>query len=336
MRLFTLPLLITLCIACVAYAYGGMHALSLIAILSILEITLSFDNAIVNARTLRLMSAAWQQRFIMWGIPIAVFGTRFVLPILIVAAATHISPLAITSLALFDAPRYSFYVHAAHDTIAAFGGIFLLLVSLSYFFDTEKTTHWIRAIEQRTSSWGAVPAIEVIITLSILLVCAYGKHDSAAAILFAGLIGVISFMSIDGVMKALGVENTHTLNAGILSFIYLEILDAAFSLDGVVGAFAITSSIVTIIAGLCIGALFVRACTVHFVRSRALDSLVYLEHGAHWAIFCLALSMFVSLFVPVPEMVTGTVGIIFVGLSYLSSQHALQSTHANTTRIPIR
>jgi hypothetical protein len=111
-------------------------------------------------------------------------------------------------------------------------------------------------------------------------------------------------------------------SGGAALFIYLNVLDSAFSLDGVVGAFAVTNSLPVIIAGLGIGALFVRTFTIALVRAKTLSTLVYLEHGAHWAIFGLALAMIAGIFVDVPETVTGLVGFVFVGLSYLSSRKA--------------
>ncbi|MEK9177041.1 MAG: DUF475 domain-containing protein, partial [Patescibacteria group bacterium] len=94
---------------------------------------------------------------------------------------------------------------------------------------------------------------------------------------------------------------------------------SAFSLDGVVGAFALTSAIPVIAVGLGIGAYFVRSLTIYMVRERTLETLRYLEHGAHWAIFGLAGSMFANLIVEVPELVTGGIGFVFLVAAYYSS-----------------
>ncbi len=320
MRAFIFPILFALFAGIMSFALGGIATLSLVALLAVLEMTLSFDNAVVNARVLKRMSPLWQQRFLVWGIPIAVFGTRLVLPILIVSLAAGISPITITQLALFDAARYAEYVHGAHEAIAAFGSAFLLMVSLKYFIDYEKKVHWLKIIERHLSAWGGIEAIEVALTLGALVISALLAPLHAATILIAGLIGVISFIVVEGIAQSFEMEAKGTLTGGLATFIYLEVLDSALSLDGVVGAFAITSSILTIITGLCIGAMFVRSFTVALVRAKTLDSLIYLEHGAHWAIFGLALSMLASIFVHVPETITGFIGIIFIGLSYLSSR----------------
>lgn len=325
MRIFVLPFTVALLAGIAAFFLGGLEALSLVALLAVLEITLSFDNAVVNAKVLKRMSEVWQRRFMTWGIPIAVFGTRFILPIVIVAAAAGLSPFFVLHLALFDPTQYAEHVHGAHVAIAAFGSAFLLMVSLRYFVDREKTVHWIKSVERHLSRWGGIDALEIAITLSALLMAALLTPEPGT-VLVAGLIGVIAFIVIGGIAQSFEM-NTKSGAAlgGAATFLYLEVLDAAFSLDGVVGAFAITSSVIQIITGLAIGALFVRAFTVSLVRAHTLDSLVYLEHGAHWAIFGLALSMLMSIFMHVPETVTGLIGITFIGFSYLSSRAELKN-----------
>ena len=96
-------------------------------------------------------------------------------------------------------------------------------------------------------------------------------------------------------------------------------LDASFSFDGVIGAFAITKDIVIIMIGLGIGAMFVRSMTVFLVRKQTLDSYVYLEHGAHYAIGILAVIMLASMKYHIPEIVTGFVGVVFIAAALWSS-----------------
>jgi hypothetical protein len=104
-----------------------------------------------------------------------------------------------------------------------------------------------------------------------------------------------------------------------MSFLYLEVLDASFSFDGVIGAFAITQDVVIIMLGLAIGAMFVRSLTVYLVRQGTLDEYVFLEHGAHYAIGSLAAIMLASMSHHIPEIVTGLIGALFIGLSVYSS-----------------
>lgn len=326
MKVLIFPAVISGVVLIVAFIWGGLSALFLVALLAILETTLSFDNAVVNAKVLARMDELWQRRFLTWGILVAVFGTRFVLPILIVAAAAGLSPIAVALLAFFDPVQYGAHLDEAHVAIASFGSVFLLLVSLKYFFNDRKTVHWITIIERHMSRWGGVEAIEIAIVLLVLLLCAFLLPAEAATILIAGLIGAILFIIIEGIAQSFQMEtSTGVVGAGLALFIYLNVLDSAFSLDGVVGAFAITSNLPVIIAGLGIGAIFVRSFTVALVRAHTLENLPYLEHGAHYAIFGLALSMLVGIFIHVPEAITGLIGLVFIVLAYISSRREIRS-----------
>ncbi len=332
MGVFIFPAVVSIAVGVAAFVWGGMQALFLVVLLAVLETTLSFDNAVVNAKVLARMDARWQRRFLQWGIPVAVFGTRFVLPIFIVAAAAGLAPLAVLNLALFDPTQYGHYLEDAHVAIAAFGSAFLFMVSLKYFFNDRKTVHWIAIIERYLSRWGGIEAIEVALTLLVLLACAFLVPLEASAILISGIIGVVLFIVIEGIAQSFEMQagaspafgGASVAAAGTVLFVYLNVLDAAFSLDGVVGAFAITSSLPIIIAGLGIGAIFVRAFTVALVRAKTLDTLIYLEHGAHWAIFGLALAMLTTIFVHVPEAVTGLIGLVFIVLAYISSRREMR------------
>ena len=143
---FGFPILISLVTLFAVYAWGGVHAFFLAGILSVLEVTLSFDNAVVNAKILSRMSAVWQKRFLTWGILVAVFGTRLILPILIVSATVFISPIAIAVLAFSNPEAYASLLAGAGNAIGSFGGAFLLMVSLKYFFDSGKQIHFLLVI----------------------------------------------------------------------------------------------------------------------------------------------------------------------------------------------
>ncbi|RJQ33307.1 DUF475 domain-containing protein [Candidatus Parcubacteria bacterium] len=324
MKILLFPTIVALVAGVGVFLWGGAAALMLFLLLATLETTLSFDNAVVNAKILTRMSALWQQRFLTWGILIAVFGTRLVLPVLIVAAAAWLTPWAVVQLALFDPVQYGEHLRHAHVSIAAFGSAFLLLVSLKYFFNDRKTVHWIKSVERLLSRWGGIEAIEIALVLLILLGASFLAPHEAAAILAAGLVGVVLFIVIQGFADVFesGAEHATEVatKASVALFVYLNVLDSAFSLDGVVAAFAITTSVLIIVAGLGVGALFVRSFTLMLVRAKTLDTLVYLEHGAHYAILGLAIAMLVGIFVHVPEVITGLVGFVFIALAYLSSR----------------
>ncbi len=326
MKLFIAPVIVSIIALISVFIWGGFAALGLALLLSVLEITLSFDNAVVNAKVLGQMNAKWQKRFLTWGILVAVFGTRLILPALIVSIAAWISPFQAIMLALENPAEYGHVLEHASPMINAFGGTFLLMVSLKYFFDVGKSVHWLSIIEKRLAKWGRIEAIELAIALSTLLVLSYVGHAPQGQVLAAGCIGILLFIIIQGIANSLHVEHSAeaVAKSGFILFVYLNILDAAFSLDGVIGAFALTTAIPIIFVGLGIGAYFVRSITVFFVRRKTLDALLYLEHGAHWAILGLGLSMLIGLIVHVPEAITGLIGLVFVTLAYISSRNALK------------
>ena len=321
MRPFWAPLAVTLVALGVVWLWSGFSAMLLATLLVVLEITLSFDNAVVNAQILKHMSPLWQQRFLTWGIAIAVIFTRAVLPVLIVAASVALSPLAVARIAFANPTRYAELLAHAHTAIAAFGGMFLVMVGLAYFIDDKKGMHWIRFVENHLARWGHIEAIEIGIALSLLLALSLGTpvHERAT-FLFAGVLGVALFILVRGIASMFSVESAKaSTSAGLALFIYLNVLDAAFSLDSVVGAFALTGSLPIIIVGLGLGAYAVRVLTIVMVERETLGHFVYLEHGAHWAIIGLAAAMLASIFVHVPEPIIGLVGVTFVTLAYWSS-----------------
>jgi hypothetical protein len=291
-------------------------------VLALFEVTLSFDNAILNAKILQTLSPRWQARFLTWGMLFAVFGVRLLLPICIVSLVSSISPIALLWIAI-DAPAYYAQLIAqSHHVINAFGVGFLIMVALTYFFDEEKSEHWVRPIERHLVQWGRVAYIEIIIACVVIGLLSYVLPDHHIEIVMAGGIGIIMYVCMEQAVSLLyrfqRKENT-VLQHGLVGFIYLNILDAAFSLDGVVGAFALTTDIVAIVVGLSIGAYAVRSITVYMTRARTLTSVKYLEHGAHWAIFGLALSMALSLVIHIPQTGIALMSIVILATAYYSS-----------------
>ncbi len=318
-RSFLIPSVVSVAILAGVGVLLGPVALFTAALLVVLEITLSFDNAVVNAKVLQKMSPVWQKRFLTWGIFTAVFLTRAVLPILIVSASVVMSPLIVASIALFDPVQYAELLHGARHIIASFGGIFLTMVGLKYFFDEKKGVHWIHHIERHLARWGSIEALEIAIALTVLAAIAFFSPAESASIFFAGIFAIVLFIVVQGVANSFDVSMKNAGATGLALFVYLDILDAAFSLDSVVGAFALSTSIPIIVIGLGIGAYFVRTLTLYMVHNGTLARIMYIEHGAHWAILGLAGAMFADMFVDVPEPITGLIGLLFVGGAYLSS-----------------
>lgn len=294
----------------------------IVFVLSILEISLSFDNAVVNATVLREMDPVWQQRFLTWGILIAVFGMRIVFPIAIVAIAAGIGPWQAVELSLNNPQEYERIVSSAHIGIAGFGGAFLAMVGLTFFFDSEKDVHWISALERQISKFSSVPAVEI----GAVLLVVYGistqlSADDANTFLTAGILGLVTYIGVNAIGAIIEQREARKKAAGEIvrsgagGFLYLEVLDASFSFDGVIGAFALSNNMIVIALGLSVGAMFVRSMTIHLVKQGTLSEYRYLEHGAFWAIIMLGAIMLVSAKYHIPETFTGLIGATLIGLS---------------------
>ncbi len=328
-NIFFFPVVVSLLAFCLVWWHVGVSGLLFVLILSVLETTLSFDNAVVNAKVLERMDPIWQKRFLTWGIAVAVIGTRLVLPILIVSSALWASPLSVMRLALTDPVEYGHMLEDVHGTIVAFGGVFLLMVSLKYFFNKAKNVHWIQAVEEHLAKWGRIEAIEIGLALTLLTALSFFSEFSQVSVLIAGIVGLVLFIVMEGIAGSLSLTAGELVSRSATLFVYLNILDSAFSLDGVVGAFALTNNLLIIVIGLGVGAYFVRALTLYFVQRKTLTQLVYLEHGAHWAILGLSIAMLAGLVVEVPEVVTGLIGLCFVTLAYRSSIRIMKLSQNN-------
>ncbi|QDQ29019.1 DUF475 domain-containing protein [Chitinimonas arctica] len=307
-----------------AFYVGGPKAAFIAAILSVLEVSLSFDNAVVNATVLKDMDDKWRHRFMTWGMLIAVFGMRVVFPVLIVAVIAHLSPWAALMMAVSQPDKYAAALTSAHVVVAGFGGAFLLMVFLKFFLDKEKDVHWVRLIEAPLSKLGKMESIQIAVCLAAI----YGistlvhAHEQLPFVLSA-VAGLVTYIVVDGFAALLETEQPGdagvVARTGLSAFLYLEVLDASFSFDGVIGAFALSNNIFIIAIGLGIGAMFVRSLTIMFVEKGTLDQFRYLEHGAFYAIGALATIMFIGTFHEISEVVTGLIGAGFIGLAMWSS-----------------
>jgi hypothetical protein len=323
----------------IGWQQGGLpSALSValtVAILAVLETSLSFDNAVVNAKILSNWDHRWQQIFLTWGIWIAVFGMRIVFPIAIVSVATGIAPFYfpgwfgmdqnVLSLALFAPEQYAEQLRSVHHEVAGFGGAFLFMVAFGFFF-AEKHVYWLEAIETRLTKLGQIEGVSAALTLIILLVVSklFDNAEEGTQFFISGVWGVVTFILAHGLGSVLGGEGDETgekiVRAGLAGFLYLEILDASFSFDGVIGAFVLTNYLPVIALGLGVGAFFVRSMTIHLVENGTLAEYRYLEHGAFYAIFALAVLMFGSgVGYELPEWATGLIGAAFIGVAFINS-----------------
>jgi hypothetical protein len=350
LRIFGWSYAVTAVSLVAAFLYAGVEGLVLCAILGILEISLSFDNAVVNATVLDRMSAFWQRIFLTVGIVIAVFGMRLVFPLVIVAVTAGLNPIESLTLALEQRPpddptSYAYLLDQAYPQIAAFGGMFLFMLFLDWLFE-DRDIKWLTWLERPLAKVGQLNRLSIVLALIALVVLSSTLAAEPAVVLTAGGLGLVTYLLVNGLGDLFdqasedddaGDESAETDTparngngpsevakaagrAGFFLFLYLEVLDAAFSFDGVIGAFAITTDPILIALGLgLIGAMFVRSLTVFLVRKGTLADYVYLEHGAHWAIGALAAILLIGIGYHVNEIVTGLIGVAFIGAAFLSS-----------------
>jgi hypothetical protein len=329
-----------------AFLYGGSTGLAVAAILAVLEISVSFDNAVVNATVLARMNAFWQRLFLTVGVLIAVFGMRLLFPVLIVCVTAKITPVQAYHLASDGGSSktpgtYGYLLHEAHPAIAAFGGVFLLMLFLNFIFESRELT-WLSVIERPLARIGKLDQLPVVVSMVALIVAAnyLAPENKVSSVLVSGGFGLVTYILVNGLGELFDTEDEsddeidspaaasngagrRTVEvagkAAFFLFLYLEVLDATFSFDGVIGAFAITSDPIIIAIGLGIGAMYIRSLTVYLVRRGTLGEYVYLEHGAQWAIGALAVLLLLTIKYEVPEVVTGLVGVGFIGAALASS-----------------
>lgn len=329
---------LVLFVACLLlFMYGGFFALYQGLILSVLELSLSFDNAVINATILATMALVWRRRFLLWGMLIAVFGVRFVFPILIVYFSTSMGIIDSFNLAVKNPDEYEKIIESSHHIIMSFGGMFLLMLFLKFIFDEKKDTHWVKYIEDFATKLSKVGDIKALSIMFLILGITYIAPDRVVMgdelvsinkieIIVPMIIGVIAFYILEflkGFIELNQEEKSDTkiteLSGGFISFLYLEMIDMSFSLDGVLGAFAITQNIVIIMLGLGVGAMAVRSLTIYMVEREVVSKYIYLEHGAMWSIGLLALSMLVQIFYYLPAMLITTFAIVPITFAFVHS-----------------
>lgn len=341
---FYLPIFFTIAGLIAGFLIGGPTAMLLISVLIVLEISLSFDNAVVNATVLRNWPEKWRKVFLFWGILIAVFGMRLVFPIAIVAVAGQINPLTVIDLALNDPAQYGVRLASMEHLVAGFGGAFLLMVGLAFFLDEAKDHHWLGPIEGLLAKLGPINMVTAGIALLVtLIVNGFVAAEEQVGFLVAACWGIVAYILIKGVSSSLAggdeeeVDDTHThekdigkkiVRASVMGFLYLEVLDASFSFDGVIGALALTNYLPFIMIGLGVGAFYVRETTMLLLDRGAMDQYQFLEHGAFWAILALAAVMFAKACgIHLPEYVVGLSAVGFLGAAVLHS-HILAKAEA--------
>jgi hypothetical protein len=261
--------------------------------LCVFEIVSSVDNAIVNAHILKTMPEKYRKIFLFWGLLFAVFAIRGLLPFVIVWIANPaLSIFQVVSSTFSGDATVMASLDKSRPLLLLGGGIYLLFVFLAWLFLEEKKYAFLaEGFLHRQGAW--FYAIASFLTTG--LVYASLKHDPILAL--AATIGVSAFFLTDGFKKN-AEEQEKKLMSGHMSawskIMYLEVLDASFSIDGVIGAFAFTMSVPLIIIGNGIGAFVVREFTIRGIDLIA--KFAYLKNGAMYSIGALGGMMVLEAF----------------------------------------
>lgn len=294
--------------------------------LAVIEVSMSFDNATANTMKLKKMSRFWQQMFFYVGMPIAVFGMRFFLPLAIVGQVEGLSLPAAYHLAVTAPQVFATSLASVHEEIAYFGAAFLMLTAFEFFGGDEYEEQFM-AGESLLVKFAKIPFGSTILVMVLVMLAQWitGNRDIG----MAGLAGAITFNVVSIIKHYLEVldEKLGTSTSkiaklvagGLGGFIYLEVLDASFSLDGVVAAFAIAKDIWVVTIGLGIGASVIRQLTLYMVDTGASDTLKFLPNGAFLSILTLSIFMFLVPFVEVPSFIAALTSVAFIGVAIVAS-----------------
>jgi hypothetical protein len=329
LRLFGVAHTVAATCLVLAFLVGGAQGLAVAALLGLLEVAVSFDNAIVNATVLARMAPFWQRMFYTVGILVAAIGMRLLVPLGIVSVGAKLDPVSALHLAYQNPDRYHHLLLAAQPAIAAFGGAFLLMIFLGFVFE-ERDEVWIRWVEGPLRKLGRLPRIGEMCVLGFSIVAAATvRQEIAFKVMVGAVAGLLSYMLVDSVGQVIAREAdadgasrprvTVVGRAAFFLFCYLELLDATFSFDSVMGAFSVTLNLSLITIGLAIGAAYIRALTVYVVRKGTLEEYRYLEHGAYYAIGMLAVLLMVEVWRDVPDVLTAGAGAFLIVAAVASS-----------------
>lgn len=261
--------------------------------LCIFEIISSVDNAVVNAHVLKTLPDKYRKIFLFWGLLFAVFIVRGVLPFIIVWIANpDLSLWQVVTATFSGGTAIKEYLDKSKPLLLLGGGIYLFLIFLSWLFlEEKKYAFFVEGFIHRQSAW--FYAFSSLLTVAIV----YFSLQQNPILALAATIGVSAFFITDGFKRNAEESEKKLLNPRMSAWskiIYLEILDASFSIDGVIGAFAFTLSVPLIILGNGLGALVVRELTVRGVH--LINSLVYLKNGAMYSMGFLGAIMIAEAF----------------------------------------
>ncbi len=293
----------------------------IIAGLCLFETITSIDNAIINAEVLSTMSERARKWFLLWGLIFAVFAIRGLLPWLIIWMSTpSLGPLGALTATFSSDPVVIAAVEQSAPILLMGGGVFLIFLFFHWLFLEEK--HFGLRGERYIATKGVWFFAIVSVLLATIVWFALEKSPMIA---FGAVIGSTGFFIVHGFRQnaeAAEKKMLHGNMSDISKIFYLEVIDATFSIDGVVGAFAFTMAVPLIIIGNGLGAFIVREMTVRNVDK--IKKYIYLKNGAMYSILILGCIMILDSFgFPIPFWVSPILTFGIVGWFLLKSLKAV-------------
>ncbi len=296
--------------------------------LCLFETVSSIDNAIINAEVLSTMRPKYRRWFLVWGILIAVFGVRGILPWLIVWVVTpELGPVEALTATFSSDPAAMQAVEQSAPLLLMGGGMFLVLLFFHWLFLEEK--HYGLPGErfiQRQGVW-----FYAIASVLLTVVVWYALQDDPMTA-FGAVVGSTAFFITHGFKQnaeASEKELMTSRRSDIAKIFYLEVIDATFSIDGVLGAFAFTLSVPLILAGNGLGAFVVRELTVRNIES--IKKYHYLKNGAMYSIVVLGSIMILDAFgAHIPHWLSPVVTFAVVAYFFAKSRAEMKRTDPGT------
>lgn len=290
--------------------------------LSLFEAVSSIDNAIINAEVLSTMGKKARRWFLTWGIFVAVFLIRGLLPWVIVwAAVPELGFLGSLTATFSSDPKVHEAVESAAPILLAGGGVFLVFLFFHWLF-IEPKNYGLRGERffHRHAVW-FYAAVSVVLAVVVWLAL---KHNPFMA--FGAVVGSTVFFVTHGFKSQAEESEKRLMHADgnlsdISKLMYLEAIDATFSIDGVLGAFAFTLSVPLILLGNGLGAIVVRQLTIS--NTERIKKYKYLKNGAMYSVFSLGLIMLIDAFgIHLPEWLAPAFTFAVVGLFFWKSVKA--------------
>jgi uncharacterized protein len=287
--------------------------------LSLFEAISSVDNAIINAEVLNTMGAKARRWFLTWGLFIAVFMVRGVLPFVIIwAFNTSLSVKQILSAAWSSDPLVIESIEKSAPILLVAGGVFLLFLFLHWLFLEDK-----RLGLPRTEKFFMSKGVWFYAVVSILLaVIAWFALQESNLMGFGAVVGSSLFFITHGFKQNAEEQEKKLLGSAhsdLSKLFFLEIIDTTFSIDGVLGAFAFTLSVPLILLGNGLGAVLVRELTIRNIEN--IKKYAYLKHGAMYSILVLGIVMVLHAFdFHIPEYLSPLLTIIIIGFFFWKSK----------------